>query len=329
MMLAQRYPTAFDGILAGAPALNWGGLMGGLYHPQAVMNGLNDYPADCEFEAITAKAIEACDGLDGVYDNIIAQPALCKFDPFTVVGQPAACGNNTNTTISQTAAIVANETWSGILSQQGRIIYPGYSRDAPLATITNTGCVATGNCSLTAWALGSDWFQYYVAKNVSFDLTTITSANLSRFVRAGMQEYDSIIGTNDADLTNLKNSGTKLLSWHGIADDYIPVGGTIDYYNRVAALDTGVAEYYKLFLAPGVHHCSGGLGAAPIAILDQLIAWVENGTSPQTVPAKGTALVNGTFLERNLCAYPSVSVYQGGNGSLASSYKCVNPTQLE
>lgn len=99
----------------------------------------------------------------------------------------------------------------------------------------------------------------------------------------------------------------------------------MQYYDRVAALDAGVAEYYKLFMAPGVRHCAAGLGAAPVNPLNQLVQWVENETSPQTLPAKGTRLVDGAFLERNSCAYPSISVYQGGNSSLADSYRCVNP----
>jgi len=328
MMLAQRYPDAFDGILAAAPALNWVPVMTSLYQPQAVMNGLGEFPPNCEFEAITSRAIAACDGLDGVYDGIIDQPAVCRFDPFTVVGEPIACGNRTNATISQTAAIVANETWSSLLTPQGRPLYPGFTYDSEITSVTDTDCAAAGNCSSTAWDIGADWFQYFIAKNASFDLRTITAANISQLVHAGYQEYDSIIGTNDPDLTNLKNSGTKLLSWHGSADNYIPVGGSTQYYDRVSALDAGVHEYFKLFVAPGVAHCGGGVGAAPIAILDQLVAWVENGTSPQTVPAKGTRPVNGTLLERNLCAYPSISVYQGGNASSASSYGCINPTRL-
>lgn len=201
MMLAQHYPGAFDGILAIAPAIHYGPLMGSLYHQQAVMNALGEYPPNCEFESITAKAIAACDGLDGVYDGIIDHPPLCRFDPFSVVGESASCGNNTNTTISQAAAIAANASWGGVFTQQGRPLYPSYTRDAPLVTTADTDCAATGNCSLAAWYIAANWFRDFIAKNSSFDLSTITSANLARYVHASIQEYDSIIGTNDADLT--------------------------------------------------------------------------------------------------------------------------------
>lgn len=325
-MLAQRYPEAFDGIVAGAPAINWNPLMGSLYHPQAVLNALgNSRPSNCEFEAITAAAIEACDGLDGVYDTIISRPELCKFDPFSVVGRSSTCGNGTTVTISEVAATVANATWSGVTNQQGRQIYPGLTYDAPLTSTADTDCVRTGNCSDTAWALGAQWFQYFVQKNASFDITSITPETLPGLVHEGVQQYDSFLGTNDPDLTDFKKAGGKLLSWHGIADDYIPVGGSTQYYDQVAALDADVQEYYKLFLAPGVHHCSGGPGAYPSTILLQLTQWVENGTAPNTLLATGTQLVNGTLLSRDLCPYPAASIYEGGNVTEASSYRCSSP----
>lgn len=325
-MLAQRYPNAFDGIVAGAPALEWSSLMGSLYQPQAVLNSLDaPYPSNCEFEAITTAAIEACDGLDGVFDTIISQPELCKFDPFSVVGRSSICRNGTIVTISEAAAIVANTTWSGITTQQGRPLYPGIAYDAPLTSTTDTDCLQTNNCSDTAWAIGAGWFQYFVKKDASFNVSTITSENLPGFVHAGIQQYDSIIGTNDPDLTGFKKAGGKLLSWHGVADDYIPVGGSTQYYDRVAALDADLQDYYRLFLAPGVHHCGMGPGAYPSTILLQLMQWVENGTSPGTLPALGTQLVNGTLLSRDLCPYPAISVYQGGNFAEAGSYRCSSP----
>lgn len=326
-MIAQRYPEAYDGILAAAPALNWASLAGSLYHAQSVLNTVGERPPNCEFEAMTAAAIEACDILDGVKDLAISLPGFCDFDPFSVVGQSVDCGNGT-TTISMTAAMVANASWYGIRDQKGEHIYPGYALDAPLVTVANTDCHAIGTCNLQAWSLGFSFYRLFVEKNSSFDPTTITEERLPRYVHASRQEWDSIIGTNDADLTSLKEAGTKLLSWHGMADDLIPYGGSVQYFNRVAELDADIDDYYKLFLAPGVHHCAGGPGATPIDPLQQLVLWVENGTAPEFMPAVGTQLINGTVLARNLCRYPSVSVYQGGDASKASSYRCINAREV-
>ncbi|KAI4960837.1 hypothetical protein J4E86_002462 [Alternaria arbusti] len=326
MMLAQRYPEAFDGIIAAAPALNIIPLLASLFHAQAVMNTLGEYPPNCEFEAIGAAAIAACDELDGVKDSIISIPELCTFDPFTVVGQPANCGNSSSNVISNATATVANATWYGVSDRRGKKIYPGYAFDAPLQATTDTDCQASGTCLTTAaWLLGAQFFQLFVEKNATFDWSAITAESLPHYLYAGQQQWDSIINTNDADLSNFKEAGGKLLTWHGIADDLIPSGGSTQYYDRVAALDADVDEYYRLFLAPGLHHCAGGPGPAPVNnALQQLVAWVENGTAPDTLPAVGTQPVNGTVLSRDLCPYPLVSVYQGGAATDASSYSCVD-----
>jgi feruloyl esterase len=326
MMLAQRYPEAFDGILAAAPALNFMPLFASLFHAQAVMNTLGEYPPNCEFEAITAAAIAACDALDGVEDSIISIPELCSFNPFTVVGQPASCGNSSSNLISKAAAIVANATWYGVSNKQGEKVYPGYSLDAPLEATVDTACRSSGNCSIsTAWALGAQFYQLYIEKNETFDISKITTESLPDYMYASYQQWESFIGTNDADLTALKKAGGKLLTWHGIADDLVPSGGSTQYYGRVAALDDNVDDYYKLFLAPGVHHCAGGPGAQPVNYgLQQLVEWVEKGIPPATIPAIAKQPVNGTVLSRDLCPYPLVSVYQGGVVSDASSYRCVD-----
>lgn len=325
MMLAQRYPEAFDGILAAAPALNWNPLVGSLFHAQAVMNTLGQYPPNCEIEAITAAAIAACDSSDGVKDSIISIPGLCSFNPFAIVGQPATCGNGSSRAISVAAATVANATWYGISNRQGEKVYPGYPLDAPLAPIADTDCRGTGTCSTT---LPAQYYQLFVEKDSTFDVSKITAERLPDYIYAGHQQWESFLGTNDADLTSFKRAGGKLVTWHGMADGLIPFGGSTQYYDRVAVLDADLDEYYKLFLAPGIYHCTGGPGAFPVDPLQQLVDWVEKGIPPDTMPALGTQPVNGTVLSRDLCPYPLVSSYKGGNATDASSYRCVDADNM-
>jgi hypothetical protein len=77
MMLAQRYPDAYDGIMAGAPGTYWPELLASGQWPQQVMNTLGSYPYGCELDALTAAAIATCDGLDGVVDGIVGEADAC------------------------------------------------------------------------------------------------------------------------------------------------------------------------------------------------------------------------------------------------------------
>jgi hypothetical protein len=113
-----------------------------------------------------------------------------------------------------------------------------------------------------------------------------------------------------------------MITWHGLADELIFPNGTIDYYSRVEANDQDVRDYYRFFAAPGVMHCGGGYGPYPGYVFDQLVQWVEHGVVPETLKAVATA-VNGTESNLELCPWPLVSSYHGGNTSVASSYHCV------
>lgn len=91
LMLAQRYPTAYDGILANAPAINWPEFIVAEYWPQFVMNQMNTHPPPCVIDAITAAAVKACDGNDGVKDAVISEPSRCQFNASTTVSQKVNC----------------------------------------------------------------------------------------------------------------------------------------------------------------------------------------------------------------------------------------------
>jgi hypothetical protein len=153
----------------------------------------------------------------------------------------------------------------------------------------------------------------------------------------GVQQYDSIIGTRDPDITAFRDAGGKMLTWHGLADDKIPYGGSVDYYNRVREVDGNVDDYYRLFLSPGTAHCKPGQGPFPHRVLDDLIRWVEEGSAPEQLVAQNLANVdpttgdlsgnkNGTAGRgRPLCLYPKVQKYIGGDADLISSYRCIMP----
>merc|ERR1712196_410424 len=112
---------------------------------------------------------------------------------------------------------------------------------------------------------------------------------------------------NPESIGAFRDSGGKLLMWHGWADQIIPPQGSIDYYNQVVQRADGgnlstTQEWFRFFLAPGVGHCA--MDTDPY--FKALVAWVENGTAPERVLQRVSARTT-----RPLCPHPSVAVYTG------------------
>jgi hypothetical protein len=333
MALAQRFPEHYDGILAAAPAMNWASFVVAELWPQVVMNELGVYPPACELQAITAAAIEACDELDGVRDGIVAAHGQCDFDPSTAIGKEVTC-NGEKDHISAEAAHIATETWRGPRrTANSKIEWPGLSHEAsfyteafgPFGGLAQTSCPSESpnegsKCSGVPFIMSSTYIRYMLAKTPSFPLTS-TPSNLTRedffdLLHQSHQEWHSVLDTADPDLSAFKASGGKLLHWHGIADQLIPVNGSSSYYSRVEALDPDVRDFYRYFEAPGVTHCAGGPGPFPERALEELVRWVEEGVAPEFI--EGVA----GDVKRPICAWPKVAAFKGGDVNAMESFEC-------
>ncbi|KAL4958845.1 Tannase/feruloyl esterase [Aspergillus stella-maris] len=323
--IAQRYPTQFDGILATAPAINWASFILFQYWPQLVMNLLGEYPSPCELDAITEAAVQACDALDGNVDQVISSPGLCDFDPFTMEGKVVSCpSSSSNSTIqvkiSHAATIVAKAAWTGPSTVDGKFSWYGLNPDAPLSSgLAGTQCNADQtNCTAgTPFSIPVDWMNKFVLKKPiasgaagAATLINLTHAEYDTILRQSVSQFESILSANDPDLTDLRNAGGKMLTWHGLSDQLIPPNGTYNYYDRVLENDPSAGDYYRFFPAPGVQHCDGGKGIFPRNMLDVLVDWVENGVVPERVD------VSDGERRGVLCPYPKQLVKaEGGSDS--------------
>ncbi len=131
----------------------------------------------------------------------------------------------------------------------------------------------------------------------------------------------------DPDLSRFQARGGKLLMYFGWADPALNPRLGIEYYESVAqAMGTEKSrEFFRLFMLPGVFHCSGGVGPACFDVLQQIIPWVEQGRAPESIVA--TQLEGGkTLRSRPLCVYPAVARYKGnGSTDQAENFRCVDP----
>ncbi|KAI0517856.1 tannase and feruloyl esterase [Xylaria bambusicola] len=320
-MLAQRYPQDYDGIVALFPAVNWVKFFFSSFWPTFVMDQMRTYPQPCEFDAITAAVMSACDKLDGLEDGIISRLDLCDFDPRDVVGKKIKC-NDVEAVVSSAAAEVIQKTWDGPRSSTGEFQWYGFSKGTdltqPLTGPIQVKCDKEDSCKAEANPV---WARYWVKKDPSFNMRAITHQEWDDLVHASINEYDSIIGTSDPDLSAFKRRGGKMVNWHGTLDAAIPFNGSTDYYDRVLEGDPDAADYYRFFVAPGSGHCFN-CGPSSPPTMQYIVDWVEKGIAPDTLRASGLNGL-GVQVERNLCMYPKVQHYAGGDPTVASSFICV------
>jgi hypothetical protein len=313
LMLAQRFPDGYDGILAGAPAIHWDRFHPAQLWPPVVrleeVGGASI--STCKYDAATAAAVAACDGQDGVVDGILDDPRTCDFDPRTLVGADlGACG-----TITAEEAEAIARIWDGPRDTDGQRLWYGIPIGTPMAALAGP----------SPFFVGLQHAQFWVNQDPAWDWQTLTYDNYADFFATSVAKFNDAIGTDDPDLSAFRDSGGKALIWHGWADPLIFPQGTVHYYDAV--LDTfrsrhQVQEFARLFMAPGVGHCGGGAGPNQFDMFGALIAWVEGGEAPDRITA---SRVEGGEVVRSrpLCAYPYVARYDGkGDPNDADSFRC-------
>ncbi|KAL3430002.1 Tannase/feruloyl esterase [Aspergillus tetrazonus] len=287
LMLAQRYPTDFDGVVAAAPAINWDVFVPVTFWPQVVMNQMGVYPELCEFDALREAAIQACDALDGVRDRVLSAPGSCEFDPLSVVGQPYQCDGGSWRTITKEAAVLAQHIWKGPVepeSQSSR--WYGLNYDASFGLLQRVTCttndVGRKECRGHPFEISEGWLRLFVINDRDFDTSSLSFEEYDALLDKSKELYEGIIGTAQTDLSGFRAAGGKMITWHGLADEAIPPNGTSDYYQQVLKQDPAAADYYRYFEAPGVAHCMQSISEAPYPqdVLASLMAWVEEGKAP-------------------------------------------------
>ncbi|MFE7571547.1 tannase/feruloyl esterase family alpha/beta hydrolase [Streptomyces sp. NPDC057539] len=320
LMEAQRHPNDYDGIASGAPAINLPKLSPSLIWPQLIMKDADNFLPTCKGEAFTNAVVKACDRLDGVTDGVIGDPAKCHWNPNRLIGTETACG-----TITAKDAAVMATIWEGPKAKDGRFLWYGVERGAPLAylgvTTTNNGVLTGQPVPITL-----DWLGYWLQRNPDWDWRTLTYDRFVELFDQSVKEF-SYLATDNPDLSGFRKSGGKIVLWHGLADPLINPQGTVSYYERVQKANGGANatnSFARFFTAPGAGHCQNAAGRAPSDPLAAVVKWVEKGQAPATLPAALTDPdTYKTTVTRTLCTYPLVSSYNGqGDTTDARNYHC-------
>jgi feruloyl esterase len=315
LMEAQRYPADFDGIIAGAPGLNWTGrALLAIRIAQAAHRSDEAYIPPAKYPAIHEAALKACDARDGVKDGVLEEPTRCDFDP----AQLRCNGPDSPTCLTAPQVETARAIYSAVINPQTKkSVVPGFERGSELGWATMAGP--------KPFTIGVDLFRYVVFQDPSWDFRTFNLENdLSRMEKG----ENGLLNAMNPDLTAFRARGGKLIQYHGWSDPQIAPSTSVEYYASVLERMGGAAkveDFYRLFMVPGMGHCRGGEGASNFDMLHALEQWVEGGKAPDHIDA--ARVRNGvTDRTRPLCAYPQVAKYKGA-GSIddAANFTCKLP----
>lgn len=334
LMEAQRYPEDYDGIIAGAPANNWTHLLGlAASNMQATAGNASAYIPQKKLPAIEAAALAACDKLDGVDDDVVENPAACRFDP----GVLLCSGAENDKCLTEPQVKALRKLYDGLRDSKGKLLYPGYSMSGE-AEIGGWGPWITGaepEKSLL-FAFGTGYFKSMVYGDPAWDYKKFS---VDADFKTGVAKTAGILDATDPDLRRFQARGGKLILYHGWCDAAIPAQAAIDYYESVKKKMGAkkAAEFVRLFMVPGMQHCGGGAGPnlfgqfgaaqgdARGNIAAALERWVEEGVAPEEiVAAKSKGAAGPVVRTRPLCAYPKAAKYKGsGSTDEAANFACV------
>jgi feruloyl esterase len=328
LMNAMRYPDDYDGIVSGAPWMDPLGTE--LWVLKNVKALVNAWIPPSAYPVIDAAVMAQCDAADGVVDGLIQNPAVCSFNPDSLV--PA--------TLTQAQADALKLIIRPVVQDDGAFIYPGSpvsglgtsvgSEERPTPPTDPTGAQPWGTLS----AGPGNW-------NLSFGMIV----NLGLYgqpvnLMTGVVETNGIFRDSALDVlyTNLAPNivdqpsrlrkflakGHKLILWHGYNDSIITPYKTVQFYEALAAQGGGyreTQEKVRLFMLPNTQHCGGGPGPNTFDSLTAIENWVEQGVAPESLVASHSTsgVVDRTM---PLCRFPEKARYVGGNVNDAASWTC-------
>jgi feruloyl esterase len=303
LMESQRYPDDYDGIVGGAAAQNRTGV-----HESILWNfAVNErtpasYLPEAARALLTHAVVNACDALDGVKDGVIIDPTRCHFDPASLQCK----GANQENCLTATQVETVKQIYAGPVNPRtGQSLYPGLPQGSEFGWhgLDPTPGGPAPFAPIFKWVFGPNWDW----RQFDFDQQDT----------AFKQKLAPMVNATNPDIDTFRAHGHKLLMYHGWSDWLVAPGESINYYDAVLARDKTADQSVRLFMLPGMGHCSGGPGATHFDPLGAVVDWVERGVAPEKI------LATGESFSRPLCPYPQTAQYKGtGDTNDASSFVC-------
>ena len=330
---AEEFPNDFDGIVAGAPAIDFNNLVSWRARFFTITGaiGSTDFISATAWKTwIHDEVLRQCDTIDKAKDGIIEDPTLCKFDP-----SPLLCTEN-----STSSCLTSQQV------QQLRTIFSDYKypNGTQIFSSMQPGSEVSAVDRLYAGApftYSEDWFKYVVYSDPSWNATDFGYDD----ARAAESLNPGNIRTYPTSLPAFERRGGKILTYHGQQDQQITTFNTIRWYDDLKGYRSAASmdNWIRFFRISGMNHCSSGPGAWVLGqsgnsaaagvpferqrnVLKAVVDWVEQGEAPEYI--EGAKFVNDTVslgvdFTRRHCKYPARNTFVGTNFKEASSWRCI------
>ena len=322
MVLAQRFPWDFDGIVGGGAPNNLGTLM-----QQNLWALSNAYDAEilpvfsqADVEMLHRAALADCDMDDGINDGLIGDPAACSVNPERLLCRPG----QRSTCLSEAAVRAARRMYSGPVDAAGQTTSAGGW--APGSELFWRRVYRPDGTGLAA--LAPNYFRYM---GRSPDLGPGWSPRTYDFDRDYRRNdvMETLYAADNPDLRRFRDAGGKFINYVGWNDLGTIPAEAIDYYETTARTMGGRTEterFFRMFMIPGALHCRGGEGAENIDFLSYIEAWVERGEAPDVMIGSHRDASGRTVFTRPVYPYPLRARYRGaGDPNDAANFEPIEP----
>jgi feruloyl esterase len=303
---AKRYPSDYDGIVAGAPPnpivnFNAEQLWAGWFSNR---NPQLQVPR-AKFAMAAKFVLKTCATAVGRAQGFVDEPDQCRFEPRQLLCKGA----------DRADCLTANQVkaleliYRGPVNPRtGQVIFPGPAK----------GNEASFSADGKPFPIALDLFRYAAFQDLTWEWTTL---DWDKDIARATAAVGPLLHV-DSDLKPFFAQGGKLLMYIGWNDGHNPQE-LINYYRRLMnhAGPLGRASA-RLFTIPGMGHCYGGPGCDTFNKLGVIDGWVASHRAPDRIVASKVS--SGRVVRtRPLCAWPALARYRGeGSPNRAGSFAC-------
>jgi hypothetical protein len=353
LALAERYPTAFDGIVAGSPGLSlpraalaeaWDtqtyAAASRVPGTRSTVNQLAVSLSGADLKLVAAAILAACDADDGVVDGMVGDFQKCTAARVRPQLQQRSCAaDKQDSCLTRTQIDALLRGFGGPKDGHGTSLYSDWPWDPGITDtgwrvwkLGSPGSLPAINVLLGAGALATifttpptpvnnapqDLLDYLMAFDFDRDAPKIYATN-AQFPRSAWTD----IASRSTDLKAFQAHGGKLVIYQGAADPVFSLQDTVRWFEDLQRRGNGARDFARLFAVPGMSHCSGGPATDQFDALGSLTQWVEHGQAPEQIPASAGQASPWPGRTRPLCAFPKVARYNGhGDINSAENFQC-------